>query len=80
MRSVQSAVRLLEAGYPVAELNVGGLHHHAGSRPILPYVYVDAAEIDALRHLAARGVRLTAQDLPGNKAFDLLPLIATEAG
>jgi mannose/fructose/N-acetylgalactosamine-specific phosphotransferase system component IIB len=80
LRSVRSAVRLVDAGYPVPELNVGGLHHHAGSRPVLPYVYVDADEIGALRGLAARGVRLVAQDLPANRAVDLVPLLGPEAG
>lgn len=79
LRGTREARRLVEYGYLPAELNIGGLHHHAGSRSILPYVYVDAREEADLRALAARGVRLSAQDLPGNRARDLLPLLGEEA-
>lgn len=75
LRSVDSAARLVDAGFPVPEVNVGGLHHHAGSRELLPYVYLDDREIATFRSLAARGVKLVAQDLPGNKCFDLVQVL-----
>lgn len=80
LRGTADARRLVEAGYVPAELNIGGLHHHPGSRSVLPYVYVDAGEEADLRALAARGVRLSAQDLPGNRAYDLLPLLGPAPG
>ena len=75
LRSVGNAARLVDLGFPVPEMNVGGLHHHAGSREILPYVYLDDGEISTFRSLAARGVKLVAQDLPGNKCFDLVQVL-----
>jgi mannose/fructose/N-acetylgalactosamine-specific phosphotransferase system component IIB len=80
LRGTAQALRMVEAGYRPAEINVGGLHHHAGSRSVLPYVYVDADEEADLRALAARGIRLSAQDLPGNRAYDLLPLLGDGPG
>jgi mannose/fructose/N-acetylgalactosamine-specific phosphotransferase system component IIB len=80
LRSVGSARRLVEAGFPVPELNIGGLHHHAGSRAYLPYVYLDPSEVEGLKALSASGVRLTAQDLPGNKSFDLSSLLDRSGG
>jgi len=80
LRSVASARRLLDLGFPLSELNIGGLHHHAGSRAFLPYVYLDPAEVEDFRSLATRGVRLVAQDVPGNRSFDLAPLLGAEAG
>ncbi|HEX7880841.1 MAG TPA: PTS sugar transporter subunit IIB [Candidatus Eisenbacteria bacterium] len=76
VRGTKQARALVEAGLPLATVNVGGLHSHAGSRSFLPYVYLDDAEIADLRWLAGRGVMLNAQDLPGNKGIDLAPLIA----
>lgn len=79
LRGTREARQLADYGYVPSELNIGGMHHHAGSRAILPYVYVDAREEADLRELAARGVRLSAQDLPGNRSQDLLPLLGGEA-
>jgi len=73
--SVLEPLRLREGGFPLEELNVGGLHHAAGKSEVLPYVYLDAADREMLRALAALGVRLTAQDLPTNPPHRLEPLL-----
>lgn len=75
VRSTATARRLVEGGLPAPVINVGGLHHHPGSRGYLPYVFLDDAEVGDLKWLAAHGSRLSAQDLPGNKAIDLTPLL-----
>jgi len=61
-------LRLVEAGYPLPELNLGGLHHAPGKGAVLPYLFLDAEDRSRLAALTARGVRVTAQDLPGNPA------------
>lgn len=76
VRSTASARRLAEAGWRPGEFNVGGLHHHPGSRSILPYVYLDDSEVQDLKALAALGVTLVAQDLPGNRRIDLMAVLA----
>ncbi len=74
---ILDVLRLKEGGFPLEELNVGGLHHAAGKSALLPYVYLDATDREMLRALAALGVRLTAQDLPTNPAHRLEPLIGS---
>ena len=68
-------LRLAEAGFPLEALNVGGLHHAPGKREVLPYVFLDAADRDRIRALAARGVRVAARDLPGNAEHGLDVLV-----
>ena len=70
--------RLAEGGFPIDSLNVGGLHHAPGRHEVLPYVFLDAGDRDELRRLAALGVRVTAQDLPGNAAHELASLVGSE--
>lgn len=72
---VREPLLLKEGGFPLEELNVGGLHHAAGKSAVLPYVYLDQADRDMLRALAALGVRITAQDLPTNPRHSLAPLL-----
>jgi mannose/fructose/N-acetylgalactosamine-specific phosphotransferase system component IIB len=67
----EEPLRLAEAGFPLPEVNVGGLHYAAGRREWLPYVYLDDADADRLRSLAARGVRVLARDLPDHPEHDL---------
>ena len=71
MPGAEEAVRLLEGGFPLTELNVGGLHHAPGKVEALPYVFLDDADRERLRAVAARGVRVVAQDLPANAAHPL---------
>lgn len=48
----------------IRRVNLGGLHHRPGRVERLRYVYLDPAEQEALRALAATGTTISAQDLP----------------
>jgi mannose/fructose/N-acetylgalactosamine-specific phosphotransferase system component IIB len=50
--------------HKVARINVGGLHYRPGRSARLRYVYLSDAEVAQLQALAARGVEVTAQDVP----------------
>jgi mannose/fructose/N-acetylgalactosamine-specific phosphotransferase system component IIB len=62
----EDALRLVTGGFPLRELNLGGLHHAPGRLEVLPYVFLDDADRAQLRELQRRGVRVYAQDLPSN--------------
>jgi mannose/fructose/N-acetylgalactosamine-specific phosphotransferase system component IIB len=71
MPGTEEAVRLLDGGFPLTELNVGGLHHAPGKREVLPYVFLDEVDRERLRSIAARGVRVAARDLPSNSSHPM---------
>jgi mannose/fructose/N-acetylgalactosamine-specific phosphotransferase system component IIB len=73
------AAQLVEGGFPLEELNVGGLHHAPGKREVLPYVFLDDEDRKRLAAIAARGVRVYAQDLPSNAVHPLETLIREPA-
>jgi len=52
----------------VGKVNVGGIHHRQGRSERLRYVYLTDAEAATLRAIAARGVEVTAQDVPTARA------------
>jgi mannose/fructose/N-acetylgalactosamine-specific phosphotransferase system component IIB len=68
-------LRLAEGGFPLEALNLGGLHHAPGRLEVLPYLFLDADDRDRLRALAARGIRVEARDLPGNRAHAVEDLV-----
>jgi len=62
--------RLVEAS-AVRAVNLGGIHHKTGRTQRLRYVFLTPAEEAALRALAARGVTVTAQDVPAARPVPL---------
>ena len=62
--------RLVDAG-GVSAINLGGIHHRTGRTQRLRYVFLNEDEETALRDLAARGVAVTAQDVPGARPIPL---------
>ena len=67
----QEALRLVEGGFPLETLNLGGLHFADGKREVLPYVFLDKEDAARLRRLRDLGVKLVAQDLPANPAHPI---------
>jgi D-glucosaminate PTS system EIIB component len=48
----------------VHKINLGGIHHRAGRRERLPFVYLTDQELQTLQRLESEGAVITAQDLP----------------
>ena len=55
----------------VKRINVGGIHHRPGRTERLRFVYLSDAEAEQLKQLAARGIAVTAQDVPTARAVPL---------
>ncbi len=66
-----------EAG--VREVNIGGIHHKAGRRQRLRYVFLAPDEEQLLRDMAAAGATVTAQDVPAAHPVSLGELLTAEA-
>lgn len=72
---IQTMTRLVEATGAIERVNLGGIHHRQGRNQHLRYVFLTAAEADALRRLAAAGVEVTAQDVPAARPIPLDELL-----
>ena len=68
---IDTAAALAARSGRVKRFNVGGIHHRAGRTERLRFVYLTDAEAAKLRELAARGVEVTAQDVPTARAVPL---------
>jgi PTS system mannose-specific IIB component/fructoselysine and glucoselysine-specific PTS system IIB component len=75
---VESMLRLVkDAG--VRDVNVGGIHHRAGRRQRLRYVFLTPAEEQLLREMASHGATVIAQDVPAAQPVPLNELLESEA-
>lgn len=73
--SVKDAFTMVRKGVQLDEINIGGLHYREGASEILPFVYLTEEDKQMLRELVKQGVRLLAQDVPGNRATVINSLV-----
>ena len=75
-RDVTAMGRLAEGGtLQDAKLNLGGLHHGPGRREVLTYLHLSPEDEEILAGLEARGVEVSAQDLPDAPRVSLKSLL-----
>jgi len=79
-KDIDSMERLAERVPLIRAINLGGLHFLDGRAQKLRYVFLDCNEEGALRHLAARGVVITAQDVPAARPVPLDDVLASRGG
>jgi mannose/fructose/N-acetylgalactosamine-specific phosphotransferase system component IIB len=71
--------RLTAAAPAIQGVNIGGLHHRTGRAPKLAYVFLSPDEEAGLAAMAARGVVITAQDVPASDPVAVETLLAPGA-
>jgi len=71
-----ATMQALVDGAGIEAVNVGGIHSRDGRVQRLRYVFLSPVEEKQLRSLAARGVKVTAQDVPGARPVALDDLLA----
>lgn len=70
--------RLIAANPTIKTVNVGGVHHSPGRVPRMRYVFLTPSEEAGLRNIAASGVEVTAQDVPGARPIPLEELLSNQ--
>lgn len=75
VRGPAELAALHAAGMPMSEVNVGNVHTGPGRERLTKEVHATPVEIEIWRTLAAAGVKLTAQWLPGTAKTDLGQLV-----
>jgi PTS system mannose-specific IIB component/fructoselysine and glucoselysine-specific PTS system IIB component len=68
--------RLVDATEEIRRVNVGGIHHKPGRDQRLRYVFLSPVEEAQLQALEARGVEITAQDVPAARPVPLDELLS----
>jgi mannose/fructose/N-acetylgalactosamine-specific phosphotransferase system component IIB len=61
---IGTMTRLVDVTGGIRQVNIGGIHHRAGRTQKLRYVFLTPEEEAQLRALEAKGVKVTAQDVP----------------
>ena len=72
---IASMRRLVEANGHITRVNLGGIHHRTGRVQRLRYIFLAPDEEAELRAMAARGVEITAQDVPSARPVPLVSVL-----
>ena len=75
---IETMARLIELTGTIARVNLGGIHHRTGRTQRLRYVFLAPEEELALRSLAARGIEVSAQDVPAARPLALSEVLSGE--
>ncbi len=70
--------RLVSGVKAIGSVNLGGIHHRAGRKEKLRYIFLTPEEERELLALEASGVEVTAQDVPGARAVPLAEILGAE--
>ena len=73
--SIDAMILLAERVPGIRAVNLGGVHQGAGRRERLRYLFLTPSEEQALAALAARGVEITARDVPTARPVPLADLL-----
>lgn len=64
-------LKLVRGGLKLVEVNLGNLRYEPGKLKINNWIFVNEAELTALRELSERGIRLIAQWVVASEAIDV---------
>jgi mannose/fructose/N-acetylgalactosamine-specific phosphotransferase system component IIB len=73
---IETMRQLVDRSGVIRQVNLGGIHHKSGRTARLRYVFLTPGEETALRDLAARGITITAQDVPATTPVPLEQVLA----
>ena len=73
---IETMRQLVDRSGAIRQVNLGGIHHKSGRSARLRYVFLTPVEETELRDLAARGIAITAQDVPATTPVPLEQVLA----
>ena len=73
---IETMRQLVDGSGAIRQVNLGGIHHKSGRTARLRYVFLSPDEEAELRALAARGITITAQDVPAAAPVPLEQVLA----
>lgn len=79
VRNPKTALVLFEGDFYIKSVNVGNISNSrssAGRKRLLPYIYAEPEDVENLKAIAARDVRLDVRAVPSDKSIDGLRLIS----
>ncbi len=78
--SPADVLRALNAGLECRNLNIGGMHFVPGKRKLMDVLAVNTTDLNALREITGKGVRIDVQTVPTQKPISLKKILESCTG
>lgn len=78
VRNAKIANQLMEGGFKIDVINIGNISNSksdTGRKRLLPYIYVEEQDVENLKDISERGVKLDVRAVPGDRSIDGIKLI-----
>ncbi|RLD15768.1 hypothetical protein DRI50_03465 [candidate division KSB1 bacterium] len=66
---------LIQKGFSVRKVNVGGIHFKDGRKELLSYLFLNDEEMDCFKRLMTKGIKFYCQDVPTAKPVSLKKIL-----
>ncbi len=73
-------LRALRAGMECKNLNIGGMHFVPGKQKLMDILAVNAADLDALREITGKGIKIDIQTVPTQRPISLKKILDACSG
>ncbi|HEX9020994.1 MAG TPA: PTS sugar transporter subunit IIB [Nitrospirota bacterium] len=73
-------LRALKSGLNCPALNIGGMHYVPGKRKLMDVLAVDENDLEALKEIAARGIKVLIQTVPTQRPLLLDKVLGVRRG
>ncbi len=67
-RKVENIESLIELNTPIQKINIGGLGYFEGRKKYVNAIHLSEHELEILKRIAVKGIKVEIQMLPGDKA------------
>lgn len=67
VQTPEDAVRLVQGGVPIDQVNIGNMHYSDGKEQLSKKVFVDQVDREAMKELIDEGIDVFIQDVPEDK-------------
>ena len=75
LKSTRSLMELVETGFEIKEVIIGGIHDKAGRKHFYDFIYLSPEEISHIKDLIDKGIHFIGQDLPDHPAHEISALL-----
>lgn len=78
LANVKDCFKLIEKGFKIDFINVGGMRYLAGKREITRSIFLSDEDIEDFKKLAKLGIKIELRMIPADRGMDIFDCLARE--
>jgi PTS system mannose-specific IIB component len=75
VKDLQDMLKIVEMGCVLESINVGGLYYTPGKVEITKGIYLDESDVEVLKKISSRGIKIEVRSLPMDTKLDIMDVI-----